>query len=405
MSNPYRSAYTPPGSSTAETALFTITTYDTAGRVVQVQSPDGAITGTAFNGPNATVTDQAGNQRKSVVDGAGRLVKVFEDPNGKDYETDYQYDPLDDLTKVTQVGQSPSPNMVRNFGYDGLKRFMSAQNPESGTVNYQYDNNGNLVQKNDARGVQINWVYDVLNRVTHRNYTTLPASVAATPNVTYTYDTTVSGGAIPNGIGRLTSVASSVSTDTHDQFDELGRVLQSTQNTAGTAYQMNYTYDRAGEMISETYPSRTRVVNTQYDAAGRISQLQAGATNYASTFQYAAHGAVSQVTLGNALVEKTSFNNRLQPTEIMLGASGNVFDLQYSYTSSCQSQNNGNLVEQKIKVNGSVIADQAYCYDKLNRLASATETYNGATSWARSTSWAVILRGIKLAAFFFSKEN
>jgi len=63
------------------------------------------------------------------------------------------------------------------------------------------------------------------------------------------------------------------------------------------------------------------------------------------------------------------------------------------------------LVEQKIKVNGSVIADQAYCYDKLNRLASATETYNGATSWARSTSWAVILRGIKLAAFFFSKEN
>jgi hypothetical protein len=166
--------------------------------------------------------------------------------------------------------------------------------------------------------------------------------------------------------------------------------LQTTQTTGGTPYQMNYGYDLAGEMTSETYPSRTRVVNTQYDAAGRIAQLQAGTTTYASAFQYAAHGAVSQVTLGNTLVEKTTFNNRLQPTEIMLGQGGNVFDLQYSYATQGQNNNNGNLLEQKIYVggtSGSLVGDQAYGYDKLNRLISVTETYNGTTSWARTSKY------------------
>ena len=40
---------------------------------------------------------------------------------------------------------------------------------------------------------------------------------------------------------------------------------------------------------------------------------------YASSFSYTAHGAVSQVQLGNQLWEHTSFNSRLQPREIGLG--------------------------------------------------------------------------------------
>jgi YD repeat-containing protein len=118
--------------------------------------------------------------------------------------------------------------------------------------------------------------------------------------------------------------------------------------------------------------------------------LQAGTTTYASAFQYAAHGAVSQATLGNTLVEKTTFNNRLQPTEIMLGPGGNVFDLQYSYATQGQNNNNGNLLEQKIYVggtSGTLVGDQACGYDKLNRLISVTETYNNTTSLARTFNY------------------
>src|SRR5260370_13132071 len=46
------------------------------------------------------------------------------------------------------------------FIYNSLKRLTSAANPESGTINYQYDNNGNLTQKNDARGVISAYISD-----------------------------------------------------------------------------------------------------------------------------------------------------------------------------------------------------------------------------------------------------
>ena len=61
--------------------------------------------------------------------------------------TSYSYSALDNLTRVTQGAQT------RTFAYDSLSRLTSASNPESGTVAYTYDNNGNLTQRTDARGV------------------------------------------------------------------------------------------------------------------------------------------------------------------------------------------------------------------------------------------------------------
>ena len=61
-----------------------------------------AIRQTSDNAEQTTVTDQAGKQRKSVVDGLGRLRKVFEDPGSSNLETDYTYDALGDLLQVDQ---------------------------------------------------------------------------------------------------------------------------------------------------------------------------------------------------------------------------------------------------------------------------------------------------------------
>ena len=66
------------------------------------------------------------------------------------------------------------------------------------------------------------------------------------------------------------------------------------------------------------------MVTDSYDSAGRISQVQGGGTTYASGIQYAAHGAISQVTLGNTLTETTSYNNRLQPTQMQVGESADA---------------------------------------------------------------------------------
>ncbi|OYW03193.1 MAG: hypothetical protein B7X11_03425, partial [Acidobacteria bacterium 37-65-4] len=86
------------------------------------------------------VTDEAGKVRTSTSDAAGRLTQVVEDPSGLDYLTTYNYDTLDDLTAVHQGG---SNGQTRSFVYDSLKRLTRSTNPESNTISYQYDADGN----------------------------------------------------------------------------------------------------------------------------------------------------------------------------------------------------------------------------------------------------------------------
>ena len=65
-SNPYR------GSPTSDKTTFT---YDAMGRVKQVTQPDNSRRLTDFNGNCATVTDEAGNQRRSVGHLGGDLTQ------------------------------------------------------------------------------------------------------------------------------------------------------------------------------------------------------------------------------------------------------------------------------------------------------------------------------------------
>jgi RHS repeat-associated protein len=389
-SNPYRAA-TSSGASSEPTMGWTRTKYDNGGRVTEVQTFSGAglpapwganttSTGsvtTTYNGIFTTVADQAGKVRRSMVDGLARLARVDE-PDSNDlgatdwpvHPTQYLYDALDNLTRVTQ-GSQPS----RVFTYSSLARLISAQNPESGTVQYRYDNNGNLDQKTDARGLITTYVYDELNRVASRSYTA-PAGVPATPAVTYSYDSS----AVTFSKGRLTRVSSSVSVYDYLEYDELGRVKRSKQTTEGVEYSMSYGYDRAGNMTSQTYPSG-RVVTTGYDNAGRIASVASGGKTYADQFTYTPHGAVASMSLGDRVMsEQTGYNSRLQPTMIELrrvSGSQLILGLDYEYNTAGQANNNGNVLRQTIRVGtggGTTTISQSYDYDELNRIKTATET-------------------------------
>ena len=271
---------------------------------------------------------------------------------------------------------------ARSFTYDSLQRLTQAINPESGTVKYSlYDANSNLLKKTDANGTTTTFTYDALNRVLTKNHSD------GTPTVTYHYDNNPSGSAQANAIGELTSVASSVSAETYDSYDALGRVLASTQTTNTIQYPFTYTYNLAGGMITEKYPSGD-VINTSYDAAGRINQVnKTGGPAYASGIAYTPSGAVQSTTLGNRLIEQTMYNSRLQPVTIQLGtaaSASSVLELDYGFNTAGQTDNNGNVLEQKIKIGTTLVADQTYGYDQVNRLQTASETSGGGTSWSRT---------------------
>jgi YD repeat-containing protein len=71
-SNPFRPALS------TESAQYTTTEYDRAGRVITVTTPDNAVVSTAYDGPRVLVKDQAGKERLSKTDGLGRLTDVWE---------------------------------------------------------------------------------------------------------------------------------------------------------------------------------------------------------------------------------------------------------------------------------------------------------------------------------------
>ena len=402
-SNPHRKA---------ATTGWTRTELDHLGRVVEVGHFGGATqpsttatptlgkTTTGYDAEYATVTDADQKKRRSRLDGLGRLVRVdepdssgdLEDSNGSAVQsTAYAYDALGNLTGVTQGSQT------RTFAYDSLSRLRSARNPESGTTAYTYDNNGNLTERTDARGVEATYSYDALNRLTERSYSYTGTDTAVslgTTQVDYDYDNC---GAYSEG--RLCSVTAKkgtavVSKTAYANYDALGRVGKSTQKTGNQDYTMLYGYDRAGNLISQTYPSG-KVVETLYDGAGRVAGVRkkkadrtydyyAGGVGVANAIGYAAHGGIERMRLGNALWEERRYNRRLQPTQIGLGtarttaatldtATSPRLLLDYSYGTTT---NNGNVASQQIRV-GTLDLTQSYAYDYLNRLSEATERRSG----------------------------
>ncbi|HEX7317073.1 MAG TPA: RHS repeat-associated core domain-containing protein [Pyrinomonadaceae bacterium] len=385
------------------------TVYDALGRVRTVTTSDGSTIQTDYVGAKVLLTDQAGKQRLSQSNALGQLTDVWEirpadastvavtfgGQTLQGYLTHYGYDALGNLKQVTQGAQT------RTFAYDSLSRLTAAASPEGGTVQYRYDANGNVVLKIDPRprsggqtlsacsipyqGTQIATCteYDPLNRVQSLTYND------GTPNVAYAYDN------VANGKGRLVSVGNSVSTYTYASYDALGRVKSSSQTTDGVTYSMpDYRYDLAGNLTSAQYPSG-RVVKAEYDAAGRLAGVRnhasglyyagAGAGDAANRIQYTAGGAASAVKLGNSLWEHTSYNSRLQPTQIGLGtsaANSSKLQLDYAYGTD-DSHNNGNLRTQTITVPGMAQPYvQTYGYDELNRLSSATEMNSQLSSTA-----------------------
>lgn len=350
----------------------TQTSYDALGRRTLVTLPGGGPVTTHYWGATTTVTDPAGKVRQSTADALGRMVTLLEDPSGLNYETSYGYDVLDNLTQVTQGGQ------IRTFGYDSLSRLTFSTTPEAGTVLYnEYDGNANLRTKTDARNVVTQYTYDGLNRILTRTYSD------GTPGVTFTYD--AGNPAVPYVIGRLVSVTAAGTTSRQDEYDPLGRVLRSSQTTDGVAFNQSYTYDLAGRLRSETYPSG-RVVATTYDQAGRISGVQ-GARASLGSISYMPHGAVTSARLGNGLWETTLFNMRLQPKWIRLGQSpttSEIFELQNGYGNP--ATNNGNIYAQPILALG-VPFSIGYTYDGVNRLGTATENW-GAAAWLWMTALA-----------------
>lgn len=325
--NPFRGATPPVGT----TSTFY---YDALGRPIETQEPDGNVLQWCYSGVASTPavancskqlgsvttgtwidsSDEKGNHWQRTTDALGRLTEVLE-PSGSaqtpSMETDYSYDALSNLISVTQWGgaSGSSGARTRSFSYDSLSRLLSATNPETGTVAYTFDANGNVSAKTDARGVVTNFGYDALGRLLSKTYTGAPAGTMAN---CYQYDTAA------NGVGRLgfewtqsagcpTPLPASPPTGGYQSlrvygaYDAMGRAQSEQQCAAGycttasvpsqptncptlsSGAGLQYCYDLAGNLLAYgngltttaagQYPQHALLFAQTFDAAGRLATV------------------------------------------------------------------------------------------------------------------------------------
>ncbi|MGD0515828.1 MAG: hypothetical protein ABSA29_21190, partial [Terriglobales bacterium] len=320
----------------------TTTSYDALGRVTSVSEPDHSVVTTTYDQTNAnspglctTVTDEAGNSRQSCADGLGRVTSVWEAPTatGYNFETAYAYDALNDLLSVTQEGGSTSSNWrVRSFVYDSLSRLTSARNPESGTIAYSYDLNGNVMSKTaplenqtGTSTVQTTYAHDALNRLTKKSY-----NDGLTPTVQFAYDAssltgcTVAPPALTDSypIGRRTSMCDG-SGGTSWSHDQLGRILIPRRLVASASpHELTYTYNLDGSLATHTQSDGSGGKTITYTTGGAglpLSAQDASGNMFVKSATYAPFGGLTSMINGYTssfagITTNNQYNNRLQPS-------------------------------------------------------------------------------------------
>ncbi len=381
-----------------------ITQRDGLGRTLLTTLPDLTTVSATYNGLTATATDQAGKQRRQLADALGRTIRVDEpdangnlDVNGQPAQpTTYEYDGNDNLSKVTQ--SDGTTTQERRFKYDALSRLIAEKQVEGdatldingvkGAIDpvnkftkvLKYNNEGQLTDGYDARGVRTQFGYDGLNRVSGVTYS---GEVGyQTPAVTYTYDQARSGFFNNGALTKVetAAVGDTPLTKTEFDYDLMGGVRKHRQWIGTQQYDLEYEYNLAGQLTSEKYPSG-RIVTNSYDAHGRLSSLADASRTYMNNLQYQGMGgSLSSMAFGNGTTQTFSLNDRFQMTNQTLSKGSSVlqkYDYGYGQIDGSgnldTTKNNGQLARVESHIGTAKQWTQKFSYDSLGRLKQSEE--------------------------------
>jgi YD repeat-containing protein len=201
------------------TPSWNTATYDALGRTLVASAPDGSNVQSCYTLWTTGTIDPSGHLKKVIQDGAGHPLTVKEFTGTATNcasaptlyaTTQYQYDPIGRLIKVTDA-----QNHLTTMRYDSLGRKLAMADPDMGNCgdlsvasfapaaafpwyptpcwNYQYDAVGNLLTQQDAKGQTISFGYDALNRVTIKQtpplITAVTSGAITTSGATLTWTT------------------------------------------------------------------------------------------------------------------------------------------------------------------------------------------------------------------------
>lgn len=367
--------------------------YDSLGRRIRSQDPDGAVRTWAFNGLTATATDSNHVASSTTASYRGEKALVI-DAEGTDDEArrSYVYGPFDALLRTQVVGIGAS---LSTYECDERNRLLSQHEAERGTTTYGHDAFGGLTFSRDANGRETTLVYDALGRVDTR---TVRQDGAVRSVVDYTYDAL--GGQQKPGLllqehrtDYVDAIDGPRQSTTGHAFDALNRLQQTTQtlpsesNPAVTeSLQASYGYDAFGRLRAMTYPllsgqaGPTEVRYEYAPAATSNGQLQRVKVADAGAAEALLWEALASDGQGRLVDERTGDGVRTQReldwrsglSELYVTKSPADVDPGKLLLSELYDYDGeGNLSFRRRYHNG-IDATEQFRYDSMNRLIAAS---------------------------------
>lgn len=304
--------------------------------------------------------DAEGNPTRWTFDGLGRMIKRERaltlggtiDTFTSAQVTEWGFDDNDRLITHTDDGTNDT-----TWTYDAIDRAIEMEYPDTSTVEYDYDKNGNVTEITDAAGNVIADTFDDLNRNTSRSVT-LASGFLGTTSETRVFD----------GVGRMTSNADNDYKVIYS-YGVIGMrsvVYQESQEyVGGTAYTetVTKTYDAVGNKATEVYPGGLSL-EYDYNEINRLEEISDG-TNTIATYGYIGSRLKTTTFQSGATQTNTYGGFRSEVTSIHHETSGasTIDRFDYGY-----DKNHDRLYE---RYGASGSAGDGFEYDRLRRLTTA----------------------------------
>lgn len=383
--------------------------YDALFRKLTVTKPDGSIYGDASTerwdyGPlQEAIFDSedldpmsahANTPLVRVFDGQQRIVELRRALSA-DQTSAYQlsYDNTGSFTGYTD----PKGNR-HVMEVDLADRVVSVTNPNFGAVKLSYDDAGNQLQKEDARGIVTQTTYDGQNRILEkwradkRDETLIQWGydvIDGCPATECTYTA--------SRLGSITyplelSAGQRVRAQRLLGYDTRQRLVFDSVSWAGLKLVSKRAYDNVDRAISMTYPDGTKV-EPSYDGANRPMNIK-GLINEVG---YSARSMVERIEFGNGAKTTLTFDELLRPKTLLNeDAQGTVLEaFEYEYdrmnnltlmadTSGRQDVSNASatlrydawyrLLEAQLSQGQQDAEALAFEYDELDNIISLTSS-------------------------------
>ena len=315
------------------------TDYDTYGRVVSTTDFGGTETTYEYDEYDRVIlTTTDGEETSYAYDEYGNLIEV-DDPSGTiyyDYNSNgflssvtnaagetisYEYNNGYQLSKITIDGQDIS------YGYDTQGRLISVTDSE-GTTSYTYDINGNRASTTYPNGVVTTYEYNDINVLTRQ------VSKNSSGNTIASFEYTIGDN------GERLSVTE-LNRTVEYEYDELNRLTKETVTTGTSSSVTTYAYDANSNRTSMT---KDGVVTTYvYNELNQITR--AGNINY--TWDNAGN-LVSQTTTTGVLVASYTYDchNRMVSATVSTNSSSISETYEYDYLGNRTAKTSGGVTTE-----------------------------------------------------------